>query len=117
MLPCIFQAYVLSVFVDVSHRTYIAVRQSLFLHIGMLVFRQGVKGITTANLHMLKIEGDLGFAFCRRMQHNSCQVNKINQGLKLFVVRGLFRLDNCAEALLLLVSQAQPHIDGSCGGD
>jgi hypothetical protein len=61
---------------------------------------------TTTNSDMVKAGGDFGFTFYRRMQHNSCQASKINQGLKLFVRRGLFRADNCAKALLLLVSQA-----------
>ena len=87
------------------------------LHLGIVVFRQRLNGSTTANLDLLKIGGNFGFTFRRRVQHNSCQASKINQGLKLFVRRGLFGFDNCTEALLLLVSQAQSHVDDSCSGD
>jgi hypothetical protein len=116
MLPCIFQAYVPGAFVCVSHRTYITVRQSLFLlrwHTGL---QATLVRLHPANLDLLEIDGNFGFTFCRA-QHNSRQVSKINQGLKLFVRGGLFRLDNCAKALLLLVSQAESHVDGSHGGN
>jgi len=98
-----------------------AARKSCGSHFSFVSLHTGLYAIlnasATANLYLLKTGGNFGFTFTGRAQHDSSQASKINQGLILFVRRGLFRVDNCAKALLLLVSQAQSQVGGSRGGD